>query len=151
MIRLERAEIRHVDEISPRIREIDRAEIWAAGHITPEESIRKGIDYEAWAAYFDDEIACIIGCRPITIMSDEACPWMIATDVIEKRPVAFLRHCKPVIDLWQEQYAVLLNYADDRNETVKKWVKWLGFTVYPPEPYGYEKMPFCRFERMRHV
>jgi hypothetical protein len=151
VIRLVPATEAHIAEVSKNIRHIDREEIWAAGHMTPEESIRLGLKAEAWAAYFDDELACIIGCKPVTILSDVACPWMIATDVIERKPKTFLRHCRPIIDLWQERYALLVNYADDRNSTVKKWVQWLGFTLFPPEPYGFDGKPFCRFERTRDV
>lgn len=151
MIRLEKATEAHIVELSPNIREVDRQEIWAAAHITPEESIRLGLKDEAWACYFDDELACIFGCKPVTILSDEACPWMIATPVIERRPKTFLRHCRPIVELWQERYEKLINYADDRNLVVKNWLKWLGFTLFEPQPYGYEGRPFCKFERVRNV
>lgn len=151
MIRFETATEAHIAEISPHVRQIDREEIWAAGHMTPEESIRLGLSSGAWACYFDDEIACIFGCKPLTILSDEASPWMIATPVIEKKQKAFLRRCRPIVEMWQEKYELLINYADDRNVTVKNWLKWLGFTVYPAAPYGYDGAMFCRFERWRGV
>jgi hypothetical protein len=149
VIRFERATEAHIAELSPNIRRVDRDEIWAAAHMTPEESIRIGLNGDAWACYFDNEMAAIFGCKPITILSDEACPWMIATHVIERRPKMFLKHCRPVMEACQERYSLLVNYADDRNETVKRWVKWLGFTLFDPEPYGIEGLPFCRFERRR--
>lgn len=151
MIRIEKATEAHIEQISGLIRKIDRDEIWSAGHITPEESIRLGLSGEAYTCWFDEDIACIFGCKPVTLLGDTACPWMIATAVIEKKPKTFLRHCKPLVSYWQEQYETLVNYADDRNEIVKKWVSWLGFTLYPPEPYGYEGMPFRKFERVRNV
>lgn len=151
MIRFERAEEKHIIEISPLIREIDRVEIWRAAHITPEESIRLGLQSEAYAAYFDDDLACIIGCRPVTLLGGVACPWMLATKTIEKKPMTFLKHCKPVIEFWSEKYDRLVNYADNENDLVKKWVGWLGFTVHKPEPYGIDGALFCRFERGKNV
>lgn len=149
MIRFEKAEERHIAEL--KIREIDRQEIWAAAHITPEDSIRAGLTDEAWACYFDNELACIFGCKPVTILSDEACPWMIASDLIERKQKAFLRRCRPVVEMWQERHSKLVNYCDDRNIVVKNWLKWLGFTIHEPAPYGYDGAMFCKFERNRDV
>lgn len=151
MIRLERATEAHIAELAPRIRQIDREEIWLAGHMTPEESIAIGIQDESYACYFGDDLALIFGCRPVTLLGGVACPWMIATDIIEKRPKQFLRYCKPATEYWQSRYDLLVNYADYRNDLVKKWVKWLGFTLYEPEPYGPEGAMFCRFERYSRV
>lgn len=151
MIRLEVATKAHIEELSPRIREIDRKEIWRAAHITAEAAIESGLTDEAYALYFNDEIALIFGCKPITILSDEACPWMIASDLIERHPLVFLRKCKPTVDYWHKKYRTLINFADNENETVKKWVAWLGFTVYKPAPYGIEGALFCEFRRSRNV
>jgi hypothetical protein len=33
-------------------------------------------------------------------------------------------------------FDVLVNYVADRNETSKRWLTWLGFTLEEPKPCG---------------
>jgi hypothetical protein len=36
------------------------------------------------------------------------------------------------------------NYCDARYTAAHRWLRKLGFTVHPPEPYGPKRALFCR-------
>ena len=43
-------------------------------------------------------------------------------------------------------YTWLVNWVDDRNTCAIRWLKWMGFTIHEPEPYGVANLPFRRFD-----
>ena len=43
-------------------------------------------------------------------------------------------------------YRVLTNYADARNTTAIRWLRWLGFNILPAIPFGLDGLPFHPFE-----
>jgi len=57
---------------------------------------------------------------------------------------------KPVCVKWvrrqSEKFSLLYNYVDARNVKSIKWLRWLGFQLDEPAPYGVRGLPFHRFE-----
>lgn len=72
--------------------------------------------------------------------------WMLGTGAVNNNFRPFLRGCRPVIDLLQEDYESLENYVPiDHHDTIM-WLSWCGFTfdegIY--EICGHSMMRFVR-------
>lgn len=138
----------HCALVASRVRESDRDEIWAAARIGPYEAMTKGVLYSsrAWAGIINGDTVCVFGVCPESIVSTTGTPWMIGTDLIERHQFAFVRHCRPRVREMLTMYDRLVNYVDDRNRLAIRWLRWLGFEIGSPQPYGYYGLPFRRFE-----
>ena len=64
----------------------------------------------------------------------------------------FYKCTRQWVDDMNERYQMLFNYVDARNEVTIRWLKHLKFE-FPKliEDYGFEKIPFYLFMRVRHV
>jgi hypothetical protein len=142
------ATLEHVADLAPRVREADRAEIWAAARLTPESALRDGLRVStgAWAGLIDGEVVCMFGAAPLSILEGKGSPWMLGSDLVERHQRIFLRHSRPVVAAMRSLYPVLVNHVDDRNAAAKRWLHWLGFRLGPAEPRGPDRIPFRRFE-----
>lgn len=144
----------HVTAMLPHVRTADRHEVMASSgqpmeSILPECVRRSDM---AWAGLVDGEVACIFGVAGASIISDTGYPWLLGTDLIERHAKAFLRRNKAMVKAMLARYPYLTNYVDVRNVTAIGWLRWLGFTILPAEPFGMYRMPFHPFEmRTNHV
>jgi|TARA_R110000751_G_scaffold212631_2_gene316188 hypothetical protein len=141
----------HILELSQTMRVADVEEIWAARHSKPYDALKRGVSMsnEAFTGLWDDKVVCIFGVAQHTPFTDEGVPWLLASDLVEKTSHTFLRVNRIYTKEIKKRYSRLENYVDCRNTESIKWLKWLGFKLDPPKPYGPDKLPFCRFEFKR--
>ena len=139
------------DDIAPivaRIRESDRRECLAQTLLQPADAIAfvLGKSSQAWAGTVDGAAVCLFGVFPSTLVTpDHGRPWMVGTDAVETYQRAFLRRNRAIISEMKSRYSVLENWVDMRNDTSRKWLAWLGFTIHDAEPHGPLGRPFHRF------
>lgn len=62
-------------------------------------------------------------------------PWLVATDEMERHPVAFYRASKNFIREMAAMYDYLENWVDVRNVLSVRWLRWAGFVMEEPEPF----------------
>jgi hypothetical protein len=139
----------HVEEVASRMAAADRAEVLAlAGH-SPAQALEHALaaSAEAYTGIVDGRAECIFGLAHLT--DQFASPWLLATEDLPKAKFCFLRENKRVLDIWQAQHPVLVNYVDERHTVAIRWLRWLGFQIYAPIPLG--SGMFCRAERRSHV
>jgi hypothetical protein len=123
--------------IAPRLRQADAREIWAAWGMTQAVAIAATIASPGpgWACELDGSPVAIFGAvrarEPGT-----GYPWLVAADCIERYPVHFYRTSRAVIARLQEMFSFLENWTDARNMLSIRWLRWAGFTVEPPTPWG---------------
>jgi hypothetical protein len=72
-------------------------------------------------------------------------PWLVGTTLMEQNEFVFIRENRRQFRQFMDLYRLLVNYVDDRHDAAKRWLRWLGFTLEPPEPYGHAGLPFRRF------
>ena len=146
---IEPARPEHVALLAPVMREADRREVWASSRSTPEQALRNGltISSRAWTVFFEGEVAAMWGVAPLTLMSDTGAPWLLSSAAVDRHPVTFLRHSRALVGDMQDGYAVLRNYVDARYTKCIRWLRWLGFSIEPAEPIGWDRVPFHPFER----
>ena len=145
------ATLEHVKQMLPHVRQADIDEVFAASGKPVEDVLPTGVrcSTHAWTGTIDGAPACIFGVVPASVMSGIGVPWMLGTDLVEEHATAFLKRNKRYVKQMLEAYKYLVNYVDDRNVKAIAWLKWLGFTVQEPQPFGVLGLPFRRFEMMR--
>lgn len=148
MVVVRPATFRDVDLIVPRQQDID--ELWSAFRSTPQDAMMVGLEKgECCVGFWKDSPLGMFGVVPY--VEDVGCIWAVFTAEAEKHPKPFLRACKRQLKTMQKRYSVLMNYVDDRNTTVVNWLKWLGFSMHEPAPFGIDGKPFRLFEWRRDV
>jgi hypothetical protein len=101
----------------------------------------------AWTGTVDDVPVCMFGVSPGEL--GEGRPWMIGTADLDRFAVIFLRRCRAEIEKMLNSFPVLVNYISVDNVRAIEWLRWLGFTISPPLPWGPRRLLFHRFELRR--
>lgn len=137
-----------IDFVIANIRDADKREIEDASGLNYKDSLRRiyAMNENAWTGLVDGEIVAIFGVQMASYLTGNGIPWMISTKGIEKHALVFTRHCKPVFKKMTSHCKQLFNFVDDRNELAKMWLKWLGFKLEEPQPYGAKGLPFRLFK-----
>ena len=136
----------HVAELAQTIRSADVEEVWAMTHQTPRQALQQAVTRQTRTGLADGEVLCIFGVHSPTVLGMTGVPWMLSSDALPKHARAFLRGSVEWIEMIRHQYSLLVNYVDARNLMAIRWLKWLGFELQEPVPYGAEQLPFHRFE-----
>lgn len=144
-----------LQHVAANMRQHDRDEVWALAHHTPEEALWRSVEVSrdtVFTGTADDVPVCIFGVKPPSLLGVAASPWMLGTDGVNFHSRAFLRYSRRFIKMLSEEFPVMENYVDARNTASIRWLQWTGFSVYYPEPFGRDKLPFHRFDmRARNV
>lgn len=137
----------HADYLASHMREADAAEVWASGHHTPAEALHLSmkVSREPMTGTVDGQPVCMFGLVAVTALSDFGVPWLLGSEELPRHARVFLRANKLLVGHWRSQYAILENYVDARNKVAIRWLSWLGFTVFPAQPFGPEQLPFHKF------
>jgi hypothetical protein len=143
----------HAQFLTRHLREEEVLEVQASSRREQIEDIRLsiGLSSEAWAALWNGEVVAVLGIRPLSFLSNDACPWLLTTPEAAKHPKELLRSTKKFLNEWIQQYDVLTNYIDSRYEPSLRWAKWAGFEVFPPKPFGPFRTPFNKIEIRRET
>lgn len=140
------ADSSHIAAIASRARHADRLELWASARQTPAQALLAGMaEGDAYTGLIDGEPACMFGIVRANLLGGFGVPWLVGTDCVERNARAFLRESRPVFDALRTGYHVLANHVDERNTAAHRWLRWLGFTLLPPEPHGPDGLPFRPF------
>lgn len=134
--------------VASNMRARDVEEVWAASHFTPTEALRMSIAVSrdtVFVGVADGIPVCIYGVEPPSLLGLVARPWMLGTDGIDFHSREFLRRSRSLTRGLSERFPVMENYVDARNEASIRWLRWVGFSVYHPEPWGRDLRPFRRF------
>lgn len=135
----------HIKECAENMRKQDRAEVMAAYGHSPLEALERAMKHGAIAALADGKVVAVYGISSRSPITRVGSPWMLTTNEVEKHRKLFLKHTKQQVNQWRREYTVMFNYVDARYTQAIRWLKWLGFTVYPAEPFGPYGAPFHRF------
>lgn len=142
--------------IGARLRQADRDEIKASHMIEPVEALKLGLKKSDFCltAFADNEPVLMWGIKREGYIPNVGVPWMLATERLEDPKVArrFLRMCRNALMEFFEDYDILMNYVDTRNEVSIRWLKYMGFHVDEnPMECGVLKKPFHKFIMTRGI
>ncbi len=140
-------EIDHVGIIASNMRELDRQECIAAIGLDPADALYYSFtgSENVWTILYKDKPIAIFGVARLSLLSEVGVPWMLGTDELDQAGWPIIRFSRKIIRGLLEYYSKLENYVDARNKKSIKWLRWCGFIIEPPEPYGAYRLPFHRF------
>lgn len=146
------ATLEDIKDLAPRLREADKAEIFASTGMTPEECLEFSLTLPSvgiWVGIYDGRPELIFGLTH-SGDPDVGIPWMVATDEVTKNPKPFLQYCGMWIDGFSKQFPVLRNFVHAENAVHIRWLKRCGFEfVKLHEKHGYGQEPFWEFEMVK--
>lgn len=136
----------HINILSDSIRHEERLEVYRSTCQTPKEALMRSfrVSSDIFTAIIEDEIVCISGAAPYSMLGYAASPWMLTSEHMKKHPRQLLKYTKLVVDVWRHNYRMLENYVDSDYQQSLRWAKWAGFTIDDPKPRGYRGDMFCR-------
>ncbi|CAB4124943.1 hypothetical protein UFOVP61_49 [uncultured Caudovirales phage] len=136
-------------ELVVKMRQADIDELEAVGVQDFVKEIRSSVERSAFSYTFwvDGGLACIIGVVPAGGLFDpHGIPWMLGTDLVTVNQRALMRTCRPYIRQMLQAYPVLFNFVHADNHRAVRWLKCVGFTLQPAQPFGPLGAPFHRFD-----
>lgn len=136
--------------IAMNVRPADKAELWSGSYSKPFDVMQRGIKdnpERSFTGWVDGKPICMWGVTQPSLIGNVGHPWMVGTRWLDEYAKTFLRRTgKQVMEL-MNGYDMLINYVDQRNVRAVEWLRWLGFTIEQPEPYGVHALPFHRFHK----
>jgi len=133
--------------IAANIREADRREIYYLAALKPLRAIQTtaAVSVISWTATVEERPILAFGvCRRST-MSDIGMPWALGTDEADTHVMRYAKASRQFFDGISQAFPVLENYALAENAKTIRWLKWLGFDMDEPAPYGCFGAMFVRF------
>lgn len=137
-----------IEYLAENLRSEDVAEVAASSGLSPLEALMRSWDDSTTIGMKDGVPVLIFGVAHNDHVEGEGFPWMLATDDLEKCPVAFMKECRKWVDWMHDGYPKLRNFVDARNKVHIKWLKYLGFEfIKLHESFGVQGLPFWEFTK----
>lgn len=124
----------------------DRTELEAVTTMPTIELLRLSRDTSLWTRTLvvDGVVGCVFGVSGC-ITDETGAPWMIGAQILERRPLPFLRVCRHWVGEMRRAFPVLENHVWAGNVRAVRWLRWLDFELEDARPFGYLGLPFHRF------
>ena len=137
----------HVHELANTMDPCDIRECWAANHYGPYDALRHSLYHTQYprTGLLDKMVMCIWGVGKLSYLSKEGIPWMLKSNLVQEHPKEFIRRSKLLVKDMFNEAIVLTNMVDVRNVQSIRWLKWVGFDVHDPVPFGPDGMLFHPF------
>ena len=137
----------HARELAETMRQADIEELWAGWSMKPLDALLLVVGVrDTRTVLADGVVLCMYGTAPPVMLSFKGVPWMLTSDIFPIHFRYFLRGSIEYINEMKEKFEFLENYVDARNPLAIRWLKWLGFKIGSPDPFGWLGAPFHRFE-----
>jgi hypothetical protein len=153
-VEIHKATFDDVVALAPRMRPADALEVKRAAGFSPIKALAESLAASggrAWATYFDAEPVAMFGlCQP-ELLGPTAIPWLLTGYGVEKHPTTFMRLARSLVDKWAIEFPTLIQFVDEEYVQAQRFLRHLGFTIYPAVEHGVERAPFCPAVRSRHV
>ncbi len=140
----------HLAYLANEMSEDDRNECGAMG-LGPFRALKLGLDNSvvSWCALKVPEHRplCAFGCLPLDgVLSGVGAPWFLSTPELRRYAVRFLKDCDEYLGRMLDIFPVLVEMVEARHVRGIKWVRWLGFELTGPVPWGPLGARFYRAE-----
>lgn len=144
-----------VQQIAADMRPSDAVEVWASHRHTPLEALMYGWSASDFSTVVTHEGAplAMLGVCKRDILTGSGIVWLLATNEAMKHRREFLRLTHDVLGEMLRICPRLCNFVHTKNRDSIRWLRWMGFIIEDPMPYGPAGELFHRFylERDGHV
>ena len=134
--------------MAPRLRQADQDELSALSNRSHDVTLRLSIQMsdEPMLITADGDPVALFGVARASLLSTTGVPWLLGTDLVGKLARPLLPLSALVLASWRGKYPHMENHVSVHHHQSLRWLKWLGFTLHPAEPYGQFGKPFHKFE-----
>lgn len=142
-----------IEIIASDMRQADADEVWASHNHSPLESLLVGEKTSECSLIVtvNGEPCVMIGLVKRDILSGTGTPWLLGTNKSLKYKRHFIKQVPDIIDDMFTVCSKLVNYVHVDNKVSIRWLKWIGFIIDDPAPYGCEGELFHKFHLEREV
>ncbi len=98
-------------------------------HIPDAEAILRRYIYrsiEVRVGLVDEEIACVWGLIPPTLLSHRAWLWLLTTDIAAQHKFLLIRYSQRYIEQALKEFPEIVGDCLVANKPAQRWLKWLG-------------------------
>lgn len=148
-IRIVPFEEAHGRYIAENMRPSDKREMYYLSAMTPASAVvaTMATAVKSYTALVDDVPALMWGISRRSFISSVGVPWLLGTPVAEEHQYKFGRETLTYFKEMASLFPVMENYALAENKRAIRWIKWAGFDIEEPKPYGVFGAEFVRFGR----
>lgn len=142
--------------VAVSMRLADAAECEASGY-TQEDALAmsfRSSEGSRWTIVDGDEPIAMFGAADCTdALTPDAdgrigSPWLLGKDaLVTTHKSWFLRNTPKIVGAADDRYSQFFNKVDARNTIHVRWLRWAGFLILPPRPWGPFGMDFHFFYR----
>lgn len=127
----------------------DRVECMASFGYTPFEAAKYSIrvSEKVQSIFVNGELVCLVGVTRHSTLSNRGSIWMLCTTHVQKYPLVFMKEARHVVMDMMRGFAKVDNHVDARNLRMVRVLRFLGFEVQDPSPFGILRRPFHYFFR----
>jgi len=128
----------HGEYVAAHIR-MEDAEECIASFMHPAEAIEYSLknSHMAWTWLVDGVPAAIGGIMIFSVLSADACPWLLTTPLVDDHKIAFARMTRRFHDAVKSGLELNISACiDSRYLRAIEWAKWLGLKIDDPQPIG---------------
>jgi len=145
---IRRTEPGDAEHLGTQLRPADAHEVRAYGHTDLVLACQRSVAHSVlcWSAFINGELAAILGCAPVSLVSGIGSPWMLGTPVLDAHARILVRSTPGYIAQMLKAFPHLVNHVHTENVTSVRWLRRLGFTVHEAQPFGALGEPFHPFE-----
>lgn len=140
-----------LDALAANMRPMDVLECRLIAGKAPREALQDCVDSAAWALAADvgGEIVCCFGLSEATFFGDEAHPWMLCANGIERHARTVLVCARRFVAQMQRETETLCNIVHAHNRSAIRFLKWCGFAF--GDQMTIKGEPFLNFSWVREA
>lgn len=139
-----------LDTLAATMRPMDALECRLVSGKSPRQALEDGVAEAAWAlvAEIDGEIVCCFGLTEASFFGEEAHPWMLCADGVERHARVVLTCSKRFLQQMREGAERLSNIVHAHNRSAIRFLKWCGFAF--GDQMTIKSEPFLEFSWSRN-
>lgn len=138
--------------LSDNLRPADLEEIWAQLGAEPDVALLSSVQASSKAWLITDKTGLPIGLFGVAPSAhpDIGTPWLVGTPGLEDDGLSFAKQTRRYVAAMHEDYRVLTNFVDARNDAAIDWLLFAGFDLIDADlRHGPEQQLFFQFSRTR--
>lgn len=123
----------HLSLVEPYVSAEGVRELAEVYGVTPHETLRWNLiaSIEAWTMFAGDDVLCMFGVGPLSILERHGEIWMVGTTHICRHRVAFARSCRLFLPRLLQNWSMLTGVLEHQRQDIVRWAHWLGIEMVP--------------------